>query len=315
MPPDGNKKSDEEKQTEEGWTLYSESKHIIIVSIRRRKPADVFTGRDSDIRKGLLDRIVPCVYTFHNSFNRSGTGKRPESPDGKIKESCFCAVHRKGSSDMKFEHIFLLGMLVVFLMMWYTNKYYRLPLWKVAVACVFVAVASYYGMKIMFFIESGGKWKGRSFYGTMFMIPLVMYPVAKALKEPYGILLDLVPPAGFLMLAFFKVKCKIDGCCFGRMITVGGSAFRFPSQIVECVAAVILMFVMILIIKSGRWRGYVYAWCLFLYGCTRFALNLLRETTPWIGPFAPGEFWSLIAILLGAAFLLRAKKQRTSMRS
>ncbi len=213
---------------------------------------------------------------------------------------------------MTFKLMFGLGMILVFACMCLTNRYYHFPIWKVAVACVFVALASYYGMKLMFFIESGGRWNGRSFYGAVFMIPLVMFPVSKALRESYGELLDLVPPAGFLMLVFFKIKCKIDGCCAGRMMEIGGSSFQFPSQIVECVAAAILMVIMILIIKKGRWRGCNFAWCLFLYGCTRFVLNLFRETTPWIGPFAAGTFWSLIAILIGAAFLIRAKIQKTA---
>lgn len=200
-------------------------------------------------------------------------------------------------------------MLVVFLMMCYINKFYRFPIWKVAVACVFVGAASYGGMKLMAFIESG-RWAGRSFYGAVFMIPILLFPASKLLKVSYGKLLDLVPPAGFFMLSMFKIKCKIDGCCKGRIMEIGGSSFRFPSQIAECVAALILMAVMFVIIKKGRWKGYCYGWCLLLYGCVRFILNAFRETTPWIGPFAAGSFWSLVAFVIGAAILLRAKKRK-----
>ena len=195
-------------------------------------------------------------------------------------------------------------------MLCYANRYYRIPLWKLAVACVFLGLAGYYGARIMGFIEHGGIWKGRSFYGTVFMVPLVMFPVSKALKVSYGDMMDLVAPAGCLMLAGAKVQCTIDGCCYGRKMEIGGSSFRFPSQVVECIAAAILMVVMILIIRKGRRRGYVYAWCMLLYGCTRFVLNLFRDTPPWIGPLSKGCFWSLISILIGSVFLLKAKMQK-----
>ena len=200
-------------------------------------------------------------------------------------------------------------MIVGFFMMCFTNKYYRFPIWKVAAAFAVVSAASYAGINLMAFIESG-RWGGRSFYGAVFMIPILMFPASKLLKVSYGKLLDLVPPAGFLLLAMFKLKCRIDGCCRGRIVEIGGSRLRFPSQIVECVAALILMAIMLVIIKSGRWKGYYYAWCLLLYGAVRFILNAFRETTPWIGPFAAGSFWSLVAFVIGAVVLLCAKKHK-----
>ncbi len=209
---------------------------------------------------------------------------------------------------MTFGVYFSLSVLAA-LMMWYTNRYYHIPLWKLAVASIFLGFAGIFGAKLMGFIEHNGIWKGRSFFGSVFLIPLVMYPVTKALKVPYGDFMDLVAPAGCFMLIALKIKCKIDGCCYGLKMQIGDFSFRFPSQIAECIAALILTVVMLLIIKKGRWRGYVYAWCMLLYGCSRFILNLFRETDSWIGPLSQGCFWSLISILIGATFLVFGKSK------
>lgn len=208
---------------------------------------------------------------------------------------------------MAFEYFFGLGMIAVFAVMCYINKYYQIPVWKVAVSCASLAVIGMFGVKLMSYIESGN-WSGRSFFGAVFLIPILMVPVAKLLKTPYGDLMDLMPPAGCIMLALLKVKCKLDGCCFGRIMLINGNLIRFPSQIVECIAAILLMIVMIIIIKTGNWRGFAYAWVMFLYGISRLILNSFRETSPWIGTFSSGSFWSLISIVIGASILLWAKK-------
>ena len=196
-------------------------------------------------------------------------------------------------------------MIAVFAVMCYINKDYQIPVWKVAVSCVSLAIIGMFGVKLMSFVESGN-WTGRSFYGAVFLIPVLMYPVARLLKINYGNLMDLTPPAGCIMLALLKVKCKIDGCCFGRIMIIKGKIIQFPSQIVECIAALVLMIIMIVIIRSGRWRGLAYAWVMFLYGIIRLILNSFRETSPWVGPFSSGSFWSIISIVIGASILIWA---------
>ena len=211
---------------------------------------------------------------------------------------------------MDFAYFYGFGMLAVFAAMCYINRFYNIPLWKVAVSCILLAAIGMIGVKLMFFIESGN-WTGRSFYGAVFLIPVLMFPVARLLKVPYGDLMDLMPPGGCIMLALLKVKCKIDGCCFGRLMMINGKLVRFPSQIVEGVAAIALLIVMILIIRKGRWRGVAYAWVMLLYGIVRFILNFYRETSPWLGPLAAGSFWSLISITIGAMILLWTKRRNS----
>ncbi len=212
---------------------------------------------------------------------------------------------------MGFAVFLALGMLAMLVCMLYTNKSYGIKIWKIAVSAVLLTMIGYLGAKLMYFVEAG-KWDGRSFYGAVFLTPILIFPVAKILRIPYGALMDLCAPAECIMLALLKVKCKIDGCCFGRIIELGDVSFQFPSQIVELLTALVLMVILIMIIKRGHWRGSVFAWYVFLYGATRLVLNFFRETKPWIGSLPAGSFWSLIAIVLGALYLIlfKAKRER-----
>ncbi len=199
--------------------------------------------------------------------------------------------------------VLLLGTGAMFLCMWYGGKIYAIPVWKIAISAFLLTAVGLLGAHLMSLLESG-KWNGRSFFGAVFLAPILMWPVAKVLKIPYGNLMDLCAPAECVMLALLKVKCRIDHCCIGRFINLGDYEIRFPSQITECVTAILLMFVLLVIIKKQKWSGMVFPWYLLLYGVLRSILNLLRETTPWIGPLSAGNFWALISIILGGGILL-----------
>lgn len=199
----------------------------------------------------------------------------------------------------------------MFISMWIASKAYDdIPLKRVIVLSVILTGIGVLGAKTMAFIETGD-WSGRSFFGAVFLVPVVMFIVAKLGHMEYGHVIDICAPAGCAMQALLKVKCKIDGCCFGRFVKIGNTQMRFPSQIVECIAAILLMLILYFIIYSRRWKGMVYAWYMVLYGIIRFILNLYRETKPWIGPLPQGNFWSIISLLCGfSAFIYYYRKKR-----
>ena len=72
---------------------------------------------------------------------------------------------------------------------------------------------------------------------------------------------------------------------------------------------IIILIVIMLMIKSGKQRGFIFAWFMLLYGVTRFFLNLLRETTPFVLGLSAGCLWSIIAgIIGGGALVIKWKK-------
>ena len=193
------------------------------------------------------------------------------------------------------------------------NSYsYCIPGWQVIVSAVILTGIGLLGSRIMFRIEGGADWSGRSFYGAVFLTPILLWPVAKILRISYGALMDLAAPAECIMLAILKVKCQIDGCCRGRIFITQTGTFRFPSQIVECITAILIMIVLLILIKRQNQQGKIFSLYLIIYGITRFILNLFRETTPWIGPLAAGNFWSLVSIGIGFTSIFMISQRRNA---
>ena len=203
------------------------------------------------------------------------------------------------------------GTVLMCVCMEYANHLsYRFPVWKIVVSAVLSAGIGLLGAKLMAWIEIGS-WAGRSYFGALFLAPLLLWPVSKALNVRFGSLMDLSAPEECVMVALLKVKCKIDGCCYGRLFDAPHGAIQFPSQIVEAVAALLLLAVLFVLIKRRKHDGEIFPIYMILYGAVRFVLNLFRETTPWIGPLPAGNFWSLVSIVLGIAAILRIRKRRS----
>ena len=213
-----------------------------------------------------------------------------------------------------FTIFLLIGMaLMIICMCWANRISYQFPLWKLIVSGAVLTGIGLLGAPIMSWIESGN-WTGRSFYGAVFLTPILLWPLSMFLKMNYGRLMDLAAPAECIMLALLKVKCLIDGCCVGRVINIGGVSYRFPSQIVECCTAIVLMMMLLLMIRQQRFEGEIFQSYLVLYGMIRFVLNLFRETTPWFGPLAAGNFWSIVSVIVGVVSIVLLKQYQKKFR-
>lgn len=186
-----------------------------------------------------------------------------------------------------------------------------LSMWKTLLSAAVLTVLGVLGAKLMFLIESGF-WAGTSFYGAVFFPPLFMVLLALLLRVPPLTLLDLCAPAECVMLAILKMQCAVNGCCVGMLLTItaDGTYIRFPSQIIELLNALILMVILLRLIRKGTWQGRIYPIYMLLYGITRFILNLLRDTEPFLLGLPAGNFWSLVAIVIALIWLRLAHPQK-----
>ncbi len=172
----------------------------------------------------------------------------------------------------------------------------------------------------LFFIENG-YFSGLSYFGAVLLAPLLIFPLSKLLKIPYTDYLDVAAPCGCGMLTVMKVNCFLAGCCQGRVISQNatGEVIRFPSQIVEGIAALILTTILILLIWKNRFRHLIFPLFMFSYGISRFILNAFRETTPvWLHlPF--GNIWAIVAVIIGTVWIIlydqSQKKKNASVKS
>ena len=185
-------------------------------------------------------------------------------------------------------------------------KWYRIAAWKSIVVSLVLVLTGVLGSKIWFFVENG-HFNGRSFYGAVFLAPLVYWPVSGLMKIPYGQIMDFCAPAGCLTLAMVKVQCLRDRCCEGIALYVDENFHyvRFPSEIVEMTVFLIIAFILLLVCSKTKNRTKGFPWFLVLYGSTRFVLDYFRSIRPvYALGLSAGSFWSLIALSAGIGILL-----------
>lgn len=189
------------------------------------------------------------------------------------------------------------------------GAWYRVNWYKRILIAVLLAFAGTLGTFMLYYIENG-QFGGTSFFGAVFFVPILFFPVSKMLRISYNLLMDLCAPAECAMLAIMKVQCYLTDCCGGRRFLLDGKEFVFPSQLTELANALILGVVLLLISRKNKNQGKLFPWYMILYGVTRFVLNLLRDVADMAYlPLPLGNFWSLVSIAIGGVWLIWARRR------
>lgn len=194
--------------------------------------------------------------------------------------------------------------------MLFMAKKYCITRWKTILSSLLLTVTGTAGAYIWFAIENG-YFAGWSFYGAMYLVPLLFLAVAKLVRIPYGDLMDLSAPAECVMLIIMKYKCMVDGCCGGRVLytTAEGVDVIFPSQVTEAVNAILIAVLLMIMARNPKNRGTLFPWYMVIYGTTRFILNLFRaEEAVFLLGMTAGNVWSVLAVIVGAVWLYLHKK-------
>lgn len=197
----------------------------------------------------------------------------------------------------------------------FVSHKYEIALWKSLVATILLTISGTAGTCLMYYLENG-KFGGLSFYGAVFLVPVVFIVAALLLHVSFGKLMDACAIGECIMLALMKVRCMLGECCKGRVLFVAanGTPVLFPSREVEMFAALVLFFLLLRWALRGVKTGELYAWYLLLYGSTRFVLNIFRQA--WVdqnGILPPGNVWSLVAIVIGIVCLLIIRARQKTL--
>lgn len=191
-------------------------------------------------------------------------------------------------------------------------KRYEMHFWKACIATILLTAIGATGTFLMYYIENG-IFGGLSFYGAVFLVPIVFALIAWILRVPYGKIMDFCAIGECIMLALMKVHCILGGCCIGRVLytTEDGTPVLFPSREIELIVALVLFVVLLCWALKKKHLGFLYAWYLILYGGTRFVLNIFRQAWVTKDMWLPyGNIWSLVAIAVGAAWLCVKQKMQ-----
>jgi phosphatidylglycerol:prolipoprotein diacylglycerol transferase len=206
---------------------------------------------------------------------------------------------------------YLLAVIVLsFIVNFIINKYYKISNTKLF---IFTLISPFIGVLttcIMSYVESGS-FKGTSFYGAIFLMPIYVFIFSKIFKIEFYKLINLTSFLGMITSMILKVRCLHYGCCGGRKITsfISKDFVTFPSQFVELILAFCILNILLFFFYRNKDRKDLYPIMMFIYGIGRFILNSFRRVQPVLGFMAYGHLWSIVSIIIGLIFILRIMKK------
>lgn len=176
---------------------------------------------------------------------------------------------------------------------------YGIRVWKAVLLTIMLAACGVIGAKLLYALENGFRWGGISFYGSVWLIPILMPLIGLLLGLRPTITMDLCAPAVTAMVACLRFNCLLAGCCGGWLMEFGGIAFRWPTQMMESLGDCLIMFWLLSIEQKEMWRGKLYGGFLLSYGGLRFMLEFLRNTPKNVIFLSNGQWFSVAALLIG----------------
>ena len=214
---------------------------------------------------------------------------------------------------LRFIIALVVGTLAMAAVMLICRKWYSVSRIRIWISSALLTVSGLMGVCLMYFIENG-KFGGLSFYGGVFFVPLFMIPVSRLVSVPARDLIDLSAPSVSTMLAVMKVECLRTGCCGGKVlyVTETGSLVRFPSQAAELASGLVIAAALILLMRSEKNRGKIYPYFMLIYGVVRFVLNWFRDTEAFLLGLPAGNFWSIISVLIGIAWIVLHRRRESN---
>lgn len=207
-------------------------------------------------------------------------------------------------------------MMVVLMLLKARRKIYGLGRIKAFIFATAELIFGVLGCKILFILENiawtksnGLTLGGFSFYGSVFLIPLTMPLVGKILKLNFRESLDNAAICIIAMLGTIRIGCYFNGCCGGKVLFIGDYSFTLPTQLIECVCDILVLWLLLRLEKKKKAEGFLYPIFMLLYGAARFFIEIIRNTDKdWFG-LSHAQWFSIAAVAIGLTCeIIRRKK-------
>lgn len=207
-------------------------------------------------------------------------------------------------------------MMIVFMLLPKRRQKYDLSWCKSVIFATAELFFGVLGCKILFLLENimwvrqnGFTFGGFSFYGAVFLIPLMMPLVGKALKLSLRDSLNCSAICIVAMLGTIRMGCFLNGCCGGRVFHIGDYYFSFPTQLIEFVFDLLILILLLRCEKKDDHYGSLYSKFLLWYGSARFLIEFIRNTEKdWLY-LSHAHWFSAAAIIIGVLLEIVRKKQ------
>jgi len=178
---------------------------------------------------------------------------------------------------------------------------------------------------------------GLVFYGGLVLPVIVLAWWFRRRKLPILKMLDILAPPAMLGLAFGRIGCLFNGCCFGKLCSAdfpmalrrpaGGATWRFhehyydlpsteawsmpvlPAQAYASICAFLLCGLLVLLYRRKKRDGDILVGLLLSYPVVRFLLEAIREHEPseTFGFISVSQTVSLVGFLIGVLLVVKRK--------
>ena len=208
-----------------------------------------------------------------------------------------------------------IGLALMVWLFWSRKSVYNLKIGQTIILMITLPIVGFSGAKLLYIIEnfekvlSGGE-VGMSFFGTVFIVPVIMPLIGKIVGVPMRNTLDICIPGGIAVLGCMRVNCFISGCCSGMLVHGFGTWFPLPVQLFEAIGDFMILTQILRWEKSHIPGGRIYPMFLVFYGILRFFLEWFRRTgRPWLG-MSHGHWFSIAAITIGLTTLIIMERNK-----
>lgn len=163
------------------------------------------------------------------------------------------------------------------------------------------------GAKLLFILENLRDYLsnrirgGVSFYGSVYLIPLMMPLFGYLFRMKPSRTMDLCGPCVALMICCIRIGCLFNGCCGGKVVYVGDYYFSWPTQIMESVGDFCIFLWLSNLESKESQRGILYPLLMLSYSIMRFFIEFLRYSPNKFLFLSNGHWFALAAI--GVAYL------------
>lgn len=178
---------------------------------------------------------------------------------------------------------------------------------------VVLALCGVAGAKLLYAFENGFRWDGVSFYGAVWLVLVLMPLVGLIFGLRPSATLDLCAPCVTAMVTCLRFNCLLAGCCGGWLAKVGGVSFRWPTQMIESLGDLLILFFLLVQEQKGQQKGRLYPLFLCLYGTMRFFIEFLRDTPKEL-LLSNGQWFSLVSLAVGGIWLYGKRREKTKTR-
>ena len=191
------------------------------------------------------------------------------------------------------------------------RKRYRLSIPACLIFTVYMPVLGLLGAKVLYTLENlemvklvGITVGGLSFFGSVWLILLLMPILGLTLKLRPLESLDAAAPGVAVMIGFLRVGCFFNGCCGGITVRRSSGSFTYPTQMIESIGDFIILFLLLEWEKKDGHEGKLYPGFLVLYGVLRFIVEFMRNTPKGSLGLSNGHWYSAASVILGGGYLL-----------